>query len=217
MNNNNNNSNQNWFDKFIKLLTALGGGAGIVALITGFVSLIVFMLNPFREPELPKTPPGPIGHEIENGNNNGSTNIPEENTQKKENSSTEKKIDIEWIDLPEDKIDIEWKDLPKFFKINKVKVKKGFQKAPYEISFLLKAKGEFKGFIYAEARDKDNIKICVPDRLELTYCRNYSFFLDFYNKSFGYEWIKDEVDRALLIVPYNTEKIKFIFEQNTDF
>ncbi len=115
-------------------------------------------------------------------------------------------------------IQLEWGNLSDYFVISRVNIQGGFGQADSKVNFLVKAKGDFIGSMYAYAYDEDGVKICDPI-LGLRGC-NDEFIIHLStrsNSSFDDPlkdfWQKGEADRASLYVPYNTKKIRFVFVQ----
>lgn len=132
-------------------------------------------------------------------------------------------------------IRLDWGNVTNFFLIDKVDLKRGYEKALSQLNFLVEAKGNFSGSMYAYVYDEDGVKICSTD-LGLE-CYGYEFVITFSTKSnsfhdiflsdpllddsyggsalFNYPWQQGEVDRASLSIPYNAMKIEFVFIQRS--
>ena len=124
----------------------------------------------------------------------------------------------------------DWGNLSDYFVIKKVNLKRGYGQGSSELNFLVEAKGNFSGSMYAYVSDEDGVKICSLN-LGLE-CMGYEFVITFstksnsllsdpflddiygYNDPFNYTWQKGEVERASLTFPYNAKKIKFVFKQS---
>lgn len=124
--------------------------------------------------------------------------------------------------LSEPTIRLDWGNTPQYFLTKKIDLQKGYQQAPSQLTFIVEAKGNFSGSLYAYVYDEDGVKICPVDLG--TDCFIYEFFINLSTKSnlldsitssdpYNYLWQSGEVTRASLTIPYNTKEIRFTFAQ----
>ena len=115
------------------------------------------------------------------------------------------------------KVDIDWGNLNQYFKIWKVNFKAGFQEGTSELTFLVKAKGDFGGEMTATYYDADGLEVCYlscfGSRNPVTFSKSDSGF----GSSFPgyYSWQKDDVVKAsIVLIPVKATRVKLSFRQS---
>lgn len=178
------------FGKFIALLTALGGGAGIVA-------LIAFFQNPSPPP--PPPPPTTSTPSVT------PSLYPPTSEPTRTNSANS---------------NIRWGNLAQYFDIKRVNFQRGFQQASSELSFVAKAKGNFSGNLIVYFYDSDGVKICpsvldIPHNCSLLGYEGYvNFATKSSNSNFSF-WQANESDRIVISVPSNAAAVELNFNQSS--
>lgn len=114
-------------------------------------------------------------------------------------------------------IDIDWGNLNQYFEIWKVNFKAGFQEGTSELTFLVRAKGDFNGEMTATYYNADGLEVCDPMCIgsgnPVSVTKSDSEFRFPYGSS--YFWQKDVVFKAsLLLIPAKATKIKLNFSQS---
>lgn len=182
-----------FFRGLIALLTALGGGTGIVA-------LLVFVQSTSQQVQ-----------------------TPELNPSNRTNSSVTESVSpltLEPTPTYSSNSSIRWGNLEQYFDLKSINFKKGFQQAASELSFVAKAKGDFSGNFIVYFYDAEGIKIC-PSILEIS--RNCSLLgfegsVNFSTKNntdnFAF-WNTNESDRIVIPVPSNTSVVELNFSQSS--
>jgi hypothetical protein len=182
-----------FFRGLIALLTALGGGTGIVA-------LLVFVQSTSQQVQTPE--PNPSNRTNPSVTESVSPPTLEPTPTYSSNSS------------------IEWGNLEQYFDLKSINFKEGFQQAASELSFVAKANGDFSGDFVVYFYDAEGIKIC-PSILEIP--RNCSLLgfegsVNFSTKdstdNFAF-WETNESDRIVILVPSNASVVELNFNQSS--
>lgn len=114
-----------------------------------------------------------------------------------------------------------WENIHDYFKIEEKPFEKGFQKEPSKLSFIVEAKDNFKGKMYAYLYDKDGIKVCdVGLDCSSIGSKHYVYFpkrsfssLSSLSNDSDY-WKINERDIGFLSIPNNVSKVEFNFDQS---
>jgi hypothetical protein len=100
------------------------------------------------------------------------------------------------------KVDIDWGNLNQYFEIWKVNFKAGFQEGTSELTFLVRAKGDFNGEMTATYYNADGLEVCDPICIgngnPVSVTKSDSEFR--FPSGNSYFWQKDVVFKASLLL-----------------
>ncbi len=118
-------------------------------------------------------------------------------------------------------INVNWGNLPTYFNFDRqaVHFQKGFAQGESTITMVIQARGNFSGQLLVYFFDSEGIRICP--NLSMCDTVGYQGFIRSANKANTYGfldwnfWNASERDRLTILVPSNTSKIQFYFNQSS--
>jgi hypothetical protein len=98
---------------------------------------------------------------------------------------------------------VKFGNVSNYFTINKESINKS------EIQFVVKAKEDFHGFMYANIYNQDGVQVCPID---CNIIKEFTIRFETDNRGLSRSWQQGETDRAYLRLPNNAQTIEVFFE-----